>query len=327
MIRKFCLTLVATALLPIGALAQIAIDFVSVGDIGNASDPATGSVYGSVSYGYQISTYEITNTQYAAFLNAVAISSDASGLYNANMGSSTHGGILASESGGSYSYSVKAGFESKPVNFVSIYDAARFVNWLTSGSTETGSYNLGATTDAARFARTAAAPGTAVQYFITNENEWYKAAYYDPTLNDGDGGYWEFPTQSNTAPSRLAPYGSPNRANYGSYAKTVLDVGTYTGSASYYGTFDQEGNISEFMETLSGATNRIRRGSHFDNYLTGRSNIAYDTRATEASTQGFRIVAIQVIPEPSTVFLLAGGAGAALAIAVRRKGRRGFLNS
>ena len=38
---------------------------------------------------------------------------------------------------------------------------------------------------------------TGATYFIPSENEWYKAAYYNPT----NGTYWTYPTQSNTAPS------------------------------------------------------------------------------------------------------------------------------
>ena len=48
----------------ISANAAIVIDTVFVGDAGNPSD-TTG--YGSVSYGYYIGTYEVTNAQYAMF--------------------------------------------------------------------------------------------------------------------------------------------------------------------------------------------------------------------------------------------------------------------
>ncbi len=55
---------------------------VPVGHPGNASDPRTG--FGRVDYEYNISKYEVTIAQYAAFLNAVA-ASDPHGLYNSSM--------------------------------------------------------------------------------------------------------------------------------------------------------------------------------------------------------------------------------------------------
>src|SRR5688572_21011686 len=69
--------------------AAVTIDWVAVGDPGNApdtevmNDETTG--YGDVAYAYWISQYEITNTQYAEFLNAVA-ATDTHGLYDTDMG-------------------------------------------------------------------------------------------------------------------------------------------------------------------------------------------------------------------------------------------------
>ncbi len=80
------------------ASAMINIDTVFVGDAGNAND-STG--FGGVSYGYHIGTYEVTNAQYAAFLNAKA-ATDRHNLYDISMGSSPFGGISRSGVDGSY---------------------------------------------------------------------------------------------------------------------------------------------------------------------------------------------------------------------------------
>ena len=56
------------------------LQFVTVGDPGNATDPSTG--YGAVPYTYQMGKYDVTLGQYTAFLNAVATTSDPCGLYN-----------------------------------------------------------------------------------------------------------------------------------------------------------------------------------------------------------------------------------------------------
>ncbi len=170
-------------------------EILILGNAGNTND-TTG--YGGVGYDYHIGTYEVTNSQYTAFLNAKA-TTDTNALYNPNMGSSTHGGITRAGSSGSYTYSVKSGFENKPVNFVSFWDAARFSNWLTngggSGDTETGMYNLNGITNptnntvARQLDFSLGQNGVA----IASENEWYKAAYYD-----GSGSYFDYPTQSNS---------------------------------------------------------------------------------------------------------------------------------
>ena len=128
--------------------SAVSITWTFVGDPGNAADTASNcfaASCGSVSYEYYISTYEVTNAQYAEFLNAKA-AADPLGLYNTSMGSDAHGGITRSGSSGSYTYAVKPGFADKPVNFVSFYDTLRFTNWLNNGQgsadTETGAYTL-----------------------------------------------------------------------------------------------------------------------------------------------------------------------------------------
>jgi len=63
------------------AFAVVHIDYVSVGNAGNAADPATGSLYCAVSYAYKIGKYEVTNAQYGEFLNAKG-ASNSNGTYS-----------------------------------------------------------------------------------------------------------------------------------------------------------------------------------------------------------------------------------------------------
>src|SRR3954464_3395854 len=89
----------------------VTIPTVRVGNPGNPADMRyADSVHpngvGSVAYSYNIGKTEVTNAQYVNFLNAVA-ASDPYGLYNANMGTDTLGGITRSGNSGSYAYSVK----------------------------------------------------------------------------------------------------------------------------------------------------------------------------------------------------------------------------
>ncbi len=123
------------------------LEFVTVGNPGNAPDMRYNleqrpEGYGAVDYIYDIGKYEVTSGQYAEFLNAVA-RTDVYELYSSDMWLDPLGcRIQQVGSAGNYSYTVAAGYENRPVNFVSWSDAARFTNWLTSGDTESGVYHF-----------------------------------------------------------------------------------------------------------------------------------------------------------------------------------------
>jgi formylglycine-generating enzyme required for sulfatase activity len=177
-------------------------NFTTVGNAGNAAD-GTG-LRGAVAYTYQIGKYNVTNCEYAEFLNAVA-ATDTHNLYRENMGEPL-GGISRSGSPGSYTYAANPNYGNKPVVYVDFFDCLRYCNWLHNGkpsgaqdasTTEDGAYTLsGATTGAP------SAKNTNARYWIPTENEWYKAAYYKGgNLN---AGYWTYATQSNTAPTGVS---------------------------------------------------------------------------------------------------------------------------
>jgi hypothetical protein len=115
---------------------------VPVGNLGNLPD-ITG--IGAVSNAYRIGKYEVTNGEYAAFLNAVGVT-DTYGLYNSFMATEAQGGIVQSGSSGSYSYSVKSGQSDMPVVFVSFWDRDKIcklaAQWTASWSSN-DSYDRG----------------------------------------------------------------------------------------------------------------------------------------------------------------------------------------
>jgi formylglycine-generating enzyme len=201
------------------------------------------------------------------------------------------------------------------VNYVSFWDAARFTNWLTTGNTETGVYVLtanGITNNTITRDATAWANGGVA---IASENEWYKAAYYDPTLNGGAGGYWLYPTQSNSITTADANYNGTS----------VTNVGTYAGDPSYYGTFDQGGNVGELSDEILSTSNRgLRGGSFYDfaNNLQSSSRNSFGSNPTfESNYIGFRVSSLAAIPEPSTYAAIVGSLGLLMAL-MRRRGRR-----
>ena len=279
---------------PAGA-DQITYEMVTVGDPGNANDTG-GSGIGAVAYTYQIGKYDVTIGQYAAFLNAVA-ATDTYSLYNSSMGSDGNiKGIQQNGASGSYTYSV-IGSGDRPISYVSWFDAARFANWMTngqgSGSTETGAYTLGGATSGNAVA---ANPGAAFR--LPTENEWYKAAYYSPNYGgSGVAGYYAYATQSDTAPGNTIGstanqanwytgngYSVTQSSSYSSSQNYLTDVGAFTNSGSFYGTFDQTGNVQQWndLDGTAGSFLPVRGGTWGD-------DVPSDVDSSASSSFGPRI--------------------------------------
>jgi len=296
-IRPLLLLVSLQALTP--AASALDIEFVTVGNPGNACDPqGVGRCFGAVGYSYRIAAHEVTNAQYAEFLNAKA-ASDPLGLYNPDM-AGNEGGITRSGSSGSFAYGVIAGRENNPVTLVSLYDALRFVNWLHNGqgndSTETGAYTLLGGTATPSNPMVERNAGATV--FLTSDAEWYKAAYY----NTEAGIYFDYPAGTDAQIVCSAPSAAGNRANCGSAAGGLTAVGSYPGSPSPNGTFDQGGNVDEWTDTLVFMDNRALRGGNLGSpadRLRGEIQ-EYDDPSFESGGIGFRVAGV-LAPPPSQV--------------------------
>ncbi|MEX2111736.1 MAG: SUMF1/EgtB/PvdO family nonheme iron enzyme, partial [Pirellulales bacterium] len=310
---------------PVAAWATT-IPTVPVGNAGNGNDPLTGNLYGGVSYDYRICTTEVTNAQYADFLNAKA-ASDPLGLYHASMGFSA-GGITKSGVSGSFTYAPKTNMADKPVNYVSWYDSIRFANWLNNGQgtgdTEAGAYTLLGGTATPTNGLSITRNGGAT-WFLTSEDEWYKTAYHQPAAQGGDSDdYWLYPTGSNSVPTVATADSVGNISNPGSNVANYLSGAdwnsqdgnvTTVGSAgplseSFYDTSDQGGNVWEWNEALIGGSFRGLRGGAYFNPSSDlqQSSARYSTGnpRLEGSGIGFRVA---TVPEPSTAVLAIVGLG------------------
>ena len=348
---RFTLMSAACLALLVGTVARAAtIKTVPVGNAGNASDSQSQGDFGAVDHKYRIGKSEVTNSQYAEFLNGVdPTGANALALYNNSMSSDARGGInFNGGAANGLKYEIKLGRDNNPVTFVSWYDSIRFANWLhnnqAAGDTENGAYTLGTLgaggipTSGNSITRNANAT-----WFLPSEDEWYKAAYHK---NDGaTGNYWDYTTATDAVPFSDQPPGSdaPTQSNTANFRKNdsianfyddgyavtgsntlvgaqnyLTDVGAYTLSASPYRTFDQGGNVIEWNEARIGNLRGLRGGSWSSPFNGGLGASARGNAnpSSEFNTFGFR-VGVNV-PEPGTL-ALAGLALVGLAACARRR--------
>lgn len=293
---------------------QASSEFVTVGSPRNIPDARYNNLFlGAVTYTYQIGKFDVTAGQYCQFLNAVA-RNDIYGLYSPYMADTSGQGCGIQRTGepGACSYSVAAEYANRPVNFVSWGSAARFCNWLTNdqpvgrqglATTEDGSYFLNGATSINALQVVQRRAGA--RYVLPDEDEWYKAAYYDPN-KPGVPGYWDYPTRSDATPSSTLDPAGYNNANFASDddsakpANCLTLVGQLTSSPGPYGTFDQGGNVWQWTETSIYGPCRILRGGSFKD---GNNNLHASNRYGQEPTRedahiGFRIA--RVTPGSST---------------------------
>jgi len=267
---------------------EFTIDFVNIGNTGNAADTTT---YGAVPYEYRASTYEISQ-------NAIT-KATASGMANVTAGAWTR---------------------SQPAANINWYEAAAFVNFLNTNSGKTAAYDLSWSGSAWSMGLQSSsnawtAGGTNLYrnkdayYFLPSENEWYKAAYY----NAAGTNYFLYPTASSGVPMAVASGTNADSAVYNNAASVPAIVDS-AGGLSPYGTMGQGGNIFEWNESAFDGSNsspsehRANRGGDWINtgFFMRSSDRNNNAPTSEGDDLGFGVASV---PEPSTavLVLMAGG--------------------
>lgn len=278
------------------------IDFVTIGNPGNASD-ITGdpNPAGSVSYTYRMGKFEISEQM-------IDKANVAGGL-----------GITKDTRG-----------PNKPATSITWYEAAAFINWLNNSTGNAPAYKFDAN---GTFQLWAANDGgydpanlyrnSSARYFLPSDNEWYKSAYFDPTT----GVYYDYPTGSNNIPTAVGSGTAVGTAVIGqSLANGPADINV-AGGLSPFGTMAQGGNGGEWEETEFDLVNdlsspdRGARGGKWDDNKFNPFLLRSDHRegavpfVTDLAT-GFRVASI-AIPEPSALGLIS--AAAFITLATRRR--------
>ena len=161
---------------------QFTMNFVDIGNAGNADD-TTGrpNPAGAVGYAYGLGKYEVSEDMITKF-NASQTLQITKTLRGTN----------------------------KPATSVSWNEAARFTNWLNTSTGGSAAYKfttsgvndniaLWGSGDAGYDASNPYRNSLAT-YVLPSMDEWYKAAYYNPTTST----YFDFPNGSNTAPTAVS---------------------------------------------------------------------------------------------------------------------------
>jgi formylglycine-generating enzyme required for sulfatase activity len=284
------------------------INFVDIGNAGNADDAGAGGglyalPYGGVSYGFRMGVTEVPQDWITKATNL--------GMTNVTAGAWT--GL-------------------RPAANMTWYEAAAFVNWLNTSTGHQAAYQLNASNTALTLWSSAQAWQLGGEnlyrhkdayYFLPSEDEWYKAAYHQ---NDGvTANYWDYATGSNSIPTAVANGTGAGTAVFaqGSTAPAAVDS---NGGLSAYGTRGQNGNVFEWTESAFDGLNtsvnedRVARGGHYNSSGFGPGELTpfYRRRLppyVPSFDMGFRVASV---PEPSCAMLMLSGSLLALA---RRRSR------
>jgi formylglycine-generating enzyme required for sulfatase activity len=273
------------------------LTFRSIGDEENPAD-SYGAVagFGSVSYSYDMSKYEISQQMID--------------VYNSLYG--TDNGLLINY------YEAYGICTDEAATGITWNEAARFVNWLNIAHGAAPAYrmqagiegNIDPWTAADVLDYDSANPYRSRRaiYALPTRDEWHKAAFYNQTLRSGTGWYNRYATGLDTAPTPVASGTLAGTVVYAQEATVGPAPVTEAGGLSYYGIMAMNGNASEWMESpiSSGAAGSfldVDYSSDADRYVRGgawfstsalsdlrRTNYLWYPAGQSLQLVGFRVV-------------------------------------
>ncbi len=272
---------------------QFNMEFVTIGNAGNAAD-TTGAPNpaGAVGYEYGIGKFEVSEDMINKFnaSQSLQITKDTRGT-------------------------------AKPATSVSWNEAARFVNWLNTSTGGVAGYNFTTSgvndnivvwtaADTLDYQATNPYRSKRATYVLPSYNEWYKAAYYNPTNST----YYDFANGSDTAPTAVASGTTAGTAVYDGQSGPA-DV-NLAGGLSPYGVMGLGGNAREWEESsgdLANSSGSSVRGSRGGYWSLNSSNLSSSSRfnlnpSNGGSNVGFRVASLSSdapppVPEPSMMVI------------------------
>ena len=275
----------------------------------------------TITVGYLISRYPITNAQFSAFVGAggygerrLWVEAERAGVWAEGK---VKGRYDDEPRAGPYNYGEPVGLPNHPVVGVTWYEALAFCRWLDERLQVSGfrfQVWLGG-----RLETVDLEPETPTVR-LPSEAECEKAArgggkIPNPKLQTPNSKSQSSNWVENLEPGRIFPWGSgpdPDRANYGETGiGTTSAVGCFSGGASPYGVEDLSGNVWEWTrslrrdypydpgdgrENLGVGGDRVLRGGAFGDSVRG-VRCAYRYRGYpnyRSRFRGFRVVASPV---------------------------------
>lgn len=263
---------------------EFTIEFVTVPG-GNVADD-TG--YGAVPYDYQMAKHEISRVM----------------IENHNAQSS--GPVIDMYNMTSFG----GNGPNIPATGISWNEAARFVNWLNTSSGHPPAYKfttMGKEDDITPWQ--VGDPGyngdnpfrnSQAKYCLPSEDEWYRAAFFDPLANSGTGGYWDYAIGSNAVPTAVSSGTSGYSVVYAQTLSNGPAIVTSAGGISPLGTMAQNGNAIEWTETSfsgvndGGANTRVVRGGYWSDtsaFLLPTNRFEVEPLGTTL-VYGFRVASV-----------------------------------
>jgi hypothetical protein len=275
---------------------QFNMEFVTIGNPGNAADTTgTPNPAGAVGYTYGIGKFEVSEDMISKFnaSQSLQITMDSRGT-------------------------------NKPATSVSWNEAARFVNWLNTSTGGVAAYKFTTTgvnddielwqSGDAGYDASNPYRNSLAKYVLPSYNEWYKAAYYDPSNST----YYDYTTGSDFAPTPVASGTGADTAVYnGNPGPADVDQ---AGGLSPYGVMGLGGNASEWEESSfdlansSGSSVRGFRGGFWNSFSDDLLSSARYTVSPRVSLDGvsFRVVTLSTgggeVPEPTSMAIFGLGA-------------------